>query len=87
MKAILCSWDVINGYLQANVIINTPSGWVYQYIDTFVGEDDIDVMLTGLKEALQSLKNQDNISANDVYNAHELAWYNNSKYVYPCVLN
>ena len=84
MKAILCSWDENNGYLVANVIINTPKGLVYQYIQTLLVEDD---MLSTLLKALQSLKNQDNIPVNNVYNAQELAWYEKSKYVYPCVLN
>ena len=84
MKAILCSWDENNGYLVANVIINTPKGVMYQCIDTPLVEDD---MKGTLLKALQSLKNQDSVPANDVYNAQELDWYKNSKYVYPCVLN
>lgn len=84
MKAILCSLDENNGYLEANVIIDTPEGFMYQYINTLLIEDD---MKGTLLKALQSLKNQDNIPANNVYNAEALAWYKNSKYVYPCVLN
>ena len=41
MKAILCSLDENNGYLEANVIIDTPEGLMYQYIQTLLIEDDM----------------------------------------------